>query len=1704
MANRDKGRRKWGGISQDNSTDPKLDKDRLMGLRGGGSRAPPQALYRPGSGPLRKSGRTTEDYDLENNLTEKPRPNSVQHRLKQPSIGRSQNCSLLSEIDDISDKLYDTQINYKNDSNSEDMQTSKNLHMGNDPRKKNKKPEQQLYVPKKVKEAMAEQDVSNRLRSGWEGERNREISIDRDSHSSSKQRNDNYRSRSSRQGSRDREGSSRNRDDQGKRYSGNRRNRHGNENEERWRSDSPVGSRNNGNRKDNLRELRQGSEPLNSVPSNVKEPSRTRDTRSVEPLSHAEKYQGKPPSGKRGMRDGFLQSSKLESLPPRLQRKHLLDNGITPPPSLEESWNGTTVTFQGASIYKYPPAIQHSQTMQNLPPSGPLPPQPSWSNTVPTRSRGRGRYRPEEDNLPSIVRPITPDQCSAPSSRSHTPSQECINRSYDRRGSNSTMYTSMESLSRADSIKPPSPSMCPTISINTSHRRRQVSPDNQRRGVSPPLTSHRTYHAQRVDSKSNERDYVRESSNTDQSLSTTQPKNEPFNSITNTLTDKAFDWSEEVELTEKLEAEHASRSSSALSLRESVNAPGNHTASETSKRSSKKRHRDRKGGGDRSTSRDKRVNSRERQNNQQNRENNNYNNQKSGGGGSRRNDRRSRNQRSRESSKDRNFRSSNRAFDNHHRHRPSDRLIEENWRTGRKMSICDSDEGRQTPKVSVQPAIPPLLNINTTRQPSPTGLKNAQPPGVLVLPDNSQSPPSNQPAPREQSTQQPRTLFDPNNPNKPIVITSPGSRAVSQRENDSTTQLPGAPIFPSRPTVSASHHNFQDPPLDGLPPVTDQFGNMKPPWYDPYSESFRSAKNPYLLFDIERADTELQWLLNSGRFTSNWERVIYIRQFLQETLKTLLETDIKFCQAENVEQHFWKILFYNMIERLREAMPKENAESREPYKKIMLNIIDEGTTYLEGLLTTLENTYDFKLDMFLVSLTPPKGLGILGLALVSAQKICLFLGDLARYKEQANETTNYGKSRQWYLKAQQINPKNGRPYNQLALLAYYARRKLDAVYYYMRSLMASNPLHSAKERLIVLLEENRKKYESTERKRKEEREWKERARMKEKEGANNISGGLRREIWIHPGGRRVRRTTTQATTSETRLAESDLEDLARLTSVEVNKRFVTSYLHVHGKLITKIGMETFQEASVQMLKEFRALLQHSPLPLPGTRLLQLLALNMFAIETTQLKDAQLEQGYRSEVQERALVVSLQMFNLILERGVSLLESQLDNGEHPRLIVGEDLQVLLPAIKIWCDWMLCHSSVWNPPPSCTDYRVGPSGDAWSRLATMVNLLEKLDYSKTSVIQAKDAEGREDDLELVKLPEDTNLAGFTPLMSNPQDPCYIEKTDDMELAQACLRINKILFFGQVFLCGLETPVLKLQKSETGVSEYVSVVEASSTSSPNSPPEQVSDKTSDSELLVESYSEDEDDSICTSKRLSFCNVPDDKKTPGDIKSLLERKEELERRQRKQDRHRQRVQAILQKSSISVEMEVKPRQLVPDTNCFIDYLPQLQTITKAVAGVQPVYTLMIPLVVLNELEGLAKGADSRDCPPMSRASLDPEHVAKVAESAKNGLIFARSRNPAIRCLTTRGTILTSSTFTVEENGDKDGLTKNDDRILATCLSLCRPSSKESASAEGQPRRLRRDVVLLTEDRNLRVKALARDVPVREVPDFMQWSGLG
>lgn len=53
-------------------------------------------------------------------------------------------------------------------------------------------------------------------------------------------------------------------------------------------------------------------------------------------------------------------------------------------------------------------------------------------------------------------------------------------------------------------------------------------------------------------------------------------------------------------------------------------------------------------------------------------------------------------------------------------------------------------------------------------------------------------------------------------------------------------------------------------------------------------------------------------------------------------------------------------------------------------------------------------------------------------------------------------------------------------------------------------------------------------------------------------------------------------------------------------------------------------METFHTCATQMLKEFRALLHISPIPINSHRLLQLISLNMYAIECNALNGTELK------------------------------------------------------------------------------------------------------------------------------------------------------------------------------------------------------------------------------------------------------------------------------------------------------------------------------------------------------------------------------------------------------------------------------------------------------------------------------------------------
>lgn len=266
--------------------------------------------------------------------------------------------------------------------------------------------------------------------------------------------------------------------------------------------------------------------------------------------------------------------------------------------------------------------------------------------------------------------------------------------------------------------------------------------------------------------------------------------------------------------------------------------------------------------------------------------------------------------------------------------------------------------------------------------------------GILVLPSTTANEPTKvlerpkcPDISRKSINPSQKTLYDPNNPNKPIIVKSPNTRV----------------------SVPGFADNLETPPPQLY--TTDQFGNVRPAWYDENSDKIKQSRYPDLLREIIIADTELQGNINSGMILINWGNVSIYRNFLMKSLEYLLCKDMKFCQSENVEQHFWKILFYNIIEMMRKAVSTDPS-NKEQYKGFLLYLIDEGVKYFEMLLDRLEEVYSFKIADYLgYSNTPTKG-KFVGLVLISIQKIFLYLGDLLRYKEQVNETSNYGKCRQ--------------------------------------------------------------------------------------------------------------------------------------------------------------------------------------------------------------------------------------------------------------------------------------------------------------------------------------------------------------------------------------------------------------------------------------------------------------------------------------------------------------------------------------------------------------------------------------------------------------------------------------------------------------------------------------------------------------------
>ncbi|MGH0180204.1 UNVERIFIED_CONTAM: hypothetical protein FKN15_003665 [Acipenser sinensis] len=890
-----------------------------------------------------------------------------------------------------------------------------------------------------------------------------------------------------------------------------------------------------------------------------------------------------------------------------------------------------------------------------------------------------------------------------------------------------------------------------------------------------------------------------------------------------------------------------------------------------------------------------------------------------------------------------------------------------------------------------------------------------------------------------------------------------------------------------------------------------------------------------LLRIADKQELQLSNLLSRDRLSpEGLDRMAQLRAELLSVYERVILSDLEYSDTHNLDQALWKNAFYQVIEKFRQLLKDPASETGHQIRAMLLTLLDEGAAFFDSLLMKLQTVFQFKLEDYMdgMAIRSRPLRKTVKYALISAQRCMICQGDIARYREQANDTANYGKARSWYLKAQQIAPKNGRPYNQLALLAIYTKRKLDAVYYYMRSLAASNPILTAKESLMSLFEETKRKADQMERRRQQQQQ-RERQEVSEcsagPRGRGGAGGGgrstlgddaARVEIWVRP----ARKGQSRAGSESGKESEQDSE-LSHLIPSDLNKRFILSFLHAHGKLFTKIGLA--RVSSVHRAPATPVVCRLA-CKLPGAALSSVVVAPSLQCEKKLLANGTWFGGQRvfvfaapesaqgcsdggsearSVIQDQATSLGLSMFALLVERCTELLKdtprappsaSEDDDGDEEEDVkvssFHADLRELLPSVKVWSDWMLGQPDQWNPPPCSLLLPNGCSLDVWQTLAQFCNTLAGVNQGAVPLYKDPD-----EDLRLLVLEEDRLLSGFIPLLGAPQEPCYVETASDKAIAADCKRVTVLKYFLEA-LCGQEEPLLAFKGGK-----YVSMATVPDTMGKETGSQEGKQADNqDKDVLVEAMEEDSE--------------PDASGSEDDFRELRARKHALTVKVAEQQRRQDKIQAVLQPCR-QLEIEITPLFLVPDTNGFIDHLSGLAKLLSCKA-----YILVVPLIVITELDGLARGQETE--------YRTGSHARQVQEHARSAISFLErgfeNREPCLRALTSRGNELESISFRSEDPTGQQG--NNDDLILSCCLHYCKDKAKDfmptqKGNAPGTTHRERqqhsctqpglraalrehpavmRRVVLLTDDRNLRVKALTRNVPVRDIPAFLKWAKVG
>ncbi|KJH49830.1 hypothetical protein DICVIV_04014 [Dictyocaulus viviparus] len=492
---------------------------------------------------------------------------------------------------------------------------------------------------------------------------------------------------------------------------------------------------------------------------------------------------------------------------------------------------------------------------------------------------------------------------------------------------------------------------------------------------------------------------------------------------------------------------------------------------------------------------------------------------------------------------------------------------------------------------------------------------------------------------------------------------------------------------------------------------------------------------------------------------------------------------------------------------------------------------------------------------------------------------------------------------------------------------------------------------------------------------------------------------------------------------------------------KLHRRAISYLINTVGLLITKIGMESFPSVSERAIAQLAALVEQESSPVTAGQLIQIAALFIYSVHCNAIAG---DEDVCSVQQQQAVRTLVSVFGALL-RPISLRLEHVYTWIRRPTDVPYVVSRVLPALCVLCEWFSCPiaSAIYRTMPSVEPLSLSiVEIDTWYLLAEIANeLIRWQDRGDlVKIVSSTDA------LSCV-LPELAYISSFSSVF--PPFPRILRytcsSTESLEMVIPLqIRLAQLLLAAE-YLDGSELSCFyfceKLGKFRR--SEHID----------GSSREQ-------------------------SKTIFF----DHSEESSSVSPPLTREELLEREIKKHEQL----------------LVVKPVYIVIDTNAFIDQLEAVQKIVQCER-----FRVLIPITVMDELSELQFGGRDQDS----------SQIEAVTEGARQAMSWireqAQQKTSRLFTLTMRGKRVPIAVVR-EQAGDNADLV-NDDRILHSCLNFTEvePVSNSLFNNFKVPHGreipiIYRNVVLLTEDRVLNMKAMTHHIPCRTMMRFLKWAKIG